>query len=177
MTSREPLTIDSTVTYDMHFKTALRHEFALELFELFRSGEVELSSAPLGHRLDSDDSPHLAVELRTLLETEGVPELGQLSYPTTATYPGEDFFPGQYVHGFCEAWEAELDRWRPHLDRKPPGTNDWIHIETHIFERRDAFITDDGALLRICSRLCRHGFRVVAMGLEEYLAARPLTRR
>jgi hypothetical protein len=161
------LTIDSTVVFDLVFERRERHAPAEELFALFRRGDVELASAPLGHRLDANGK--LAARLRARLEADGVPDLRQLAYATEATYPGEDLFPGQYVEGFREAWDAVANSWGPN-EKSPPGANDLLHIETHVFERRDIFITDDQAVLTMCRRLRdEHEVAVEAMRVGDYL--------
>jgi hypothetical protein len=98
-------------------------------------------------------------------------ELRQLAYPGEATYPGESLFPNQRTKGFGEAWDAVVDAWPPN-QKGPPGDKDRVHVETHLFEKRDLFITDDGPLLAMCERLSDHGFPVVAMRLTDYLDSR-----
>jgi len=45
-----------------------------------------------------------------------------------------------------------------------------VHLETHVADERDVFITDDRALRAMCRRLRdEHGFPIESMGLAEYL--------
>jgi hypothetical protein len=166
MTSPERLTIDATVARDFLDRDRDRHALAVELFERARRGEVELSPAPQGYRLDMTGD--LAEQVREAFGREDVRPARQLAYPSAVTYPGEDLIPGNYVKGFHEAWAAIAEGWP-----NAPGGADRFHVETHIAERRDVFITDDKALLRMCRRLSEeHGLTIVAMGLGDYLGKR-----
>lgn len=152
MTARERLTIDTTVARDYLNPERARHPYALELFDLFRAGEVELVTAPQGYRLDADGD--LAEQVRAILAAENVGEANQLAYPSEVTYPGENLFPGAYEPGFADAWNSVVET-RPASNRWPPGTADRFHVETHVLEKRDVFITDDGPLLEMCRLLAR----------------------
>ena len=163
------LTIDSTVSYDPYFEAAPRNALAKELFELFHHGRVDLAAAPQGHRLD--DHGGLAADVRARLEAEGVPELRQLAYPSQATHPGENFFPNKRVDGFREAWSEIISAGWNGPGGRPDG-EDALHVETHLLEKRDIFITDDEGLLTICCRLRERGFPVTAMRLSEYFNSR-----
>ena len=171
---RERLTIDLTIVRDYFAvddeQRRERHEQAVLLFALLAAGEVEFAIAPQGHRLDAEGS--LAEQLRTLFASEGIEEARQLAYPSEVTYPGADLFPGQYVDGFAEAWELIVATWQSH-ERKPPESADALHVETHVLEERDFFITDDLALLTMCRRLRdEHEIPVEAMSVGDYLASR-----
>jgi hypothetical protein len=98
---------------------------------------------------------------------EKVEQARQLAYPSEVTYPGEDLFPGHYVEGFAEAWDRIAAGWQ-----RAPGPADRWHVETHMADRRDVFITDDRRLLKMCLRLREHGFPIVAMKLGDYLDRR-----
>jgi len=147
-----------------------RHRAAVELFDLYRRGEVELAIAPQGFRDDADGG--LGERLRACLEQERISELRQLPYVAAVTYPGEDFYPGEGVPGFREAWKAINESWHTH-EGKRPGDEDLWHVETHLHESRDVLLTDDGGLLVMCRRLREeHGFPIVAMRLAEYIGQR-----
>jgi hypothetical protein len=61
-----------------------------------------------------------------------------------------------------------------HARREPSCGPDCMHVHTHVLEERDAFLTDDRALLVMCRRLRdEHGFPLQAMGLQAYMLARP----
>ena len=92
MTSPERLTIDAERE---------RHALAVELFELAKRGQVELSTAPQG--LPVDISGDLAEQVREAFGREEVQQAPQLAYPSAVTYPGKNLFPGRYVEGFAEA--------------------------------------------------------------------------
>jgi hypothetical protein len=126
--------------------------------------------APQGQGLDADGS--LAEQLTALLAREGIREAPQLAYPPEVTLPSETLYPGHYVAGFREAWDAVTVSWRSH-EAKPPGVADRFHVETHLANDRDVFITDDRPLLHMCHRLRdEHGIQIVAMSLEDYVTAR-----
>ena len=172
--SRERLTIDSTVARDYlaadDERRRERHEQAVLLFDLAEAGEVELAIAPQGHRLDAEGS--LAEQLRTLFASEGIEETRQLAYVSEVTYVGEDLIVGQYVEGFAEAWDMIAADWHSH-EWKPPALADRFHLETHVIERRDVFLTDDSPLLVMCRRLREeHGIAIEAMSPSDYLARR-----
>jgi hypothetical protein len=175
MRGTERLTIDATVALDFVDGERARHARAVELFELARQGAVELSTAPQGYRLDANGN--LAQQFKSAFEEQGVAEAPQLAYASEVTFPSEDLIPGAFVDGFAEAWEAVVVSWRTH-EWKPPQIGDRFHVETHVLERRDVFITDDRPLLVMCRRLREeHRVPIVAMGLVEYLDSRALTQR
>jgi hypothetical protein len=171
----ERLTIDVTVARDYLDQSEARHEDAVKLFRLAQDGAVELATAPQGYRLDVTGD--LAEQLDDMLAEEGVESARQLAYLSTVTYPDANLFPGHVVEGFGSAWQQLIETWRSH-EGKPPGDEDQIHVETHVADGRDVFITDDRALRAMCRRLRdEHDFPVESMGLAEYLQRFPLTRR
>jgi hypothetical protein len=76
------------------------------------------------------------------------------------------------VPHLVEAWNEIVDDWRPH-EGKPPGPEDRFHVETHVSQQRDVFLTADRSLLVMCRRL-RSGdeLPIVAMTVIEYLTSR-----
>jgi hypothetical protein len=160
------LTIDVTVVRDYLDRRRDRHADALALFELARSGKVELATAPQGYRLDVEGD--LAEQLRGAFEREEVRPTRQVARVSEATYPGPDLIVGHYVAGFVEAWEQIAENWP-----NAPGAADRMHVETHIVEGRAVLITDDRRLLTMCGRLRDdYGFAVEAMTLGEYVSGR-----
>jgi len=96
----------------------------------------------------------------------------KLAYASEVTYPSKNLFPGHFVAGFADAWNDVAANWRSH-EWTPPGLADRFHIETHVIEGRDVFLTADQPLRVMCRRLRdEHGINVVAMGLVEYLEGR-----
>jgi hypothetical protein len=171
MPKTERLTIDVTVARDYVDPLRPRHARAIELFELARRGAVELSTAPQGYRLDTTGD--LAQQLESTFANERVAEAPQLAYASEVTFASENLLTGAYVDGFAEAWDTVFATWRSH-EGKPPQIGDRFHVETHVLEERDVFLTDDRPLLAMCRRLREeHGFRLEAMGLVEYLDRRP----
>jgi hypothetical protein len=173
MMTRERLTIDITVARDYlavaDEQRRERHERAVELFELAGRGEVELVVAPQGYRLDVEGE--LAEQLRAVFSEEGVSLARQLAYPSEVTFPGEDLIVGAFVPGFADAWNQIVATWESHKERKPPGDADRFHVETHVWEGRDYFITDDQPLLAMCRRLrSEHGIAIEAVTVADYLA-------
>lgn len=167
MVPPERLTIDVTVARDFVDDRRDRHANAVALFELARRGEVELITAPQGYRLDVEGE--LAEQLQELFEREDVLQARQVARVSEVTYPGADLIPGHHVEGFAEACEL-IAKDCP----RAPGAADRFHVETHLVEGRDVFITDDSRLLAMCRRLHEeHGFAVVAMTVGDYLKHRP----
>jgi hypothetical protein len=167
----QELTIDQTVAIDFLKPARSRHQLAVELFARHRAGTVRLAIAPQGHRLDADGK--LSQQIQQLIGDEAIVELPQLAYLSSQTYPSPTLFPGAFVPGFGEAWAQIIATWKTHEGR-PPGNTDRMHVETHVFQARDVFLTDDGPLLVMCRRLRQeHGFEVEAMRLNEYMQARP----
>jgi hypothetical protein len=167
MRSPERLTIDVTVARDFLDAGRAGHPSAMQLFELFRAGKVEIAAAPQGYRLDANG--RLAEQLRELTKAEGVDEAHQLAYTSEVTYTSETLVTGAFVPGVSEAWNRITANWRSH-EWKPPGVADRFHVETHILDGRDVFLTEDQALLVMCRRLREEdGFPVTAMRVAEYL--------
>jgi predicted nucleic acid-binding protein len=166
--SPERLTIDASVWIDYLDSESERHALALALFELAERGEVELWAAPQGYRLDRMRAESVE-QLREAFEREEVNQARQVARVSEVTFPGEDQFPGHHVEGFVEAWATIAENWP-----KAPGPADRFHVETHMVEGRDVFITDDKRLLKMCRLLSdRHGFSIEAMPLGDYFARRP----
>jgi hypothetical protein len=166
MASPERLTIDVTVARDFLAPEREGNADAQALFELARQGEVELITAPQGYRLDVEGE--LAEQLQDLFKREEVGQAGQVARVSEVTYPGADLFPGNFVEGFAEACELIAKDWP-----RAPGLADRFHVETHLVEGRDVFLTADRRLLRMCQRLHEeHGFAIVAMSVADYLNRR-----
>jgi hypothetical protein len=72
MPARERLTIDATVARDYLDPARARHAGAVDLFELARTGAIELSAAPQGYRIDVKGD--LAQQLESMFAKEGVAE-------------------------------------------------------------------------------------------------------
>jgi hypothetical protein len=173
------LTVDVMVFRDYLEPTRVGHANARRLLELHRAGEVELAAAASGYFIDTTTeepsgkriSGDLGSDLRALFEEEGISETMQLAYPGVMV-PGPNAFPGAAVEGLFEAWSAVLDSWRTDEGRKPEPA-DQLHVETHILEARDVFVTNERGLLAMCRRLRdEHHFAVKAMSVAEYLASR-----
>ena len=80
--------------------------------------------------------------------------------------------PGAAVEGFRDSWDAIISTWKTH-EGAPPGNEDALHVETHILEGRDVFVTDDRGLRAMCRRLdFEYSLPVVARSLEEYFEDR-----
>jgi hypothetical protein len=162
----ERLTIDQTVAIDLLDPEAERYALAVELFNLHKRGEIELAMAPQGYR--GERRGDRTEQIREAFQREGIEQARQVARVSEVTFPGPDLFPGNYVEGFAEACEEIAADWR-----RAPGGADRFHVETHLTEGRDVFITDDRRLLVLCRRLREeHGFPIVAMKLGDYLNAR-----
>ena len=171
MNKRGPdlLTIDVNVVRDFLDPTRDGHQLAVELFG--RNGsEVDLAVAAQGHRLDADGV--LGGELHEALAKEGIAQTRQLAYLSPETYPSPDLYPGQVVDGFKEAWRETINTWKTHEGRAPQSPDDF-HVEAHLLDGRDYFLTEDRALRAMCRRLNdEYGLAVVAMTVGEYLDGR-----
>jgi hypothetical protein len=164
----ERLTIDASVWIDYLDSEGDRHPLARILFDLAERGKVELWAAPQGYRLDRMHADSVE-QLREAFEREEVNRAGQVARVSEATFPGNGLFPGHHVEGFVEAWATIAESWP-----KAPGLADCFHVETHIVEGRDVFITDDTRLLKMCRLLNEeHDYAIEAMGLAEYLGGKP----
>jgi len=164
----ERLSIDTTVLRDYVGLERPRHAAAVELFEMAARGDVELVVAPQGFRFDVTGP--LAALVEKAFPVGDVRLARQLSYPSAETYPSPDLFPGNHVAGFAEAWREVASTWNTH-EGTPPNDRDMWHVETHLAEGRDVFVTDDEPLLTMCRQLREeHGLSIVAMRLPEYLA-------
>jgi hypothetical protein len=162
------LTIDVTVARDFLEPDRDGYDDAVALFDLARQGEVELSTAPQGYRLDVEGE--LADRLREVFATEGVREANQLAYPSSVTFL--PFILGHTARGFPEVWDRVAATWRSH-EGKLPGDADRFHVETHVADRRDVLLTSDRALLARCRRLRdEYDIDIVTMTVADYLEQR-----
>jgi hypothetical protein len=164
------LTVDVTVARDYLDDGRPRHVFAVRLFELARQGTVALAIASSGYNYDVHvDGQQLSKDLHKMIQRESIVETVQLPYPGPGTFPGSTLVPG---HGFPElhpAWDAVSADWRGPGTK--PNSNDRMHVETHLLEGRDLFVTDDKGLLTMCQRLRdEHDVAIHATRLEECVA-------
>jgi len=174
----ERVTIDLTTVRDMigpltPSERPRRHDEGKQLRALAEQGAVELSVAPQGNRAVATGP--LAAKIDALRNRGVIRQARQLPYPSDVTVPADDFSPGEGVPGFRDAWSNVVGTWRPGTykgKKDPPDWTDAWHVESHVSDARDVFITDDGALREMCRRLREeHDIPVVAMSLAEYLAA------
>jgi hypothetical protein len=157
----ERLTLDSTATIDLLDEDQVRNPLALGLLDLAKVGRVELAVAASGHV--HDQKGNAARRLREL-ERAGVLVTVQLAYPSVM-YPGTNGFPGPAVAHFRAAWDAVLAE-----TGALPRDRDALHVESHLLEERNVFITDDEWLLGACRRLAeKHRLPLVADSLGGYL--------
>jgi hypothetical protein len=161
--------IDTTVIRDLLDEERPQHILAVKLFELADTGELELVIAPQGHRDDVWEGD-LKEEIQGLADSGRLAESEQVSRVSEVTLL--PFIIGHYSEGFDEAWGAVLAGWKTH-EGKLPGDKDRWHVETHLLDPAEIFITDDGPLLVMCRRLREeHGLTINAMRLQEYLESR-----
>jgi hypothetical protein len=166
------LTIDVTVIGDLCDSSRSGHKYAKTLLELAEVGEVEVAIAPQGWRLDVPDGKWKE-RLDDLITKGVVTYLPQLSYPSEVTFPSNDLIPGNVVKGLSEAWEQVSATPGPSDPQTPPDNKDRLHVETHVADNRDAFLTSDKALLTMCRRLRdEHGFSIEAVTVRDFLASR-----
>jgi hypothetical protein len=172
VTTSERITLDTTVARDMTDRRRSGHPYALELLAMAERGEVELMIAPQGRRLDVTYGD-LLDQVQALID-EHVPEARQVARLSEATYPSDSAFPGAIVQGFDEAWDEVALSWERNGPKDaPPGRKDRFHVETHLLEQRNVFVTNDAALIRMCDRLRdEHSLLVIAARLQDYVASR-----
>jgi hypothetical protein len=166
----ERLTIDMTVIRDATYDDRDRHDEALTLLQMAEQGEVELGVPPQGSLADLRGrfGGELAEHVRDLLARPGVVGLPPVARLSDVTFPSEDLFPGAYVDGFNEAWNAVVSSWNG--PGKRPGSFDRWYVESHLIGRRDVLLTDDLALRTMCDRLqSEHGLPVRAESLAGYV--------
>jgi hypothetical protein len=160
------VSIDTTVIRDLLDERRSQHILAIKLFEMADIGEIGLVIAPQGHRDDVWEGD-VKGEIQRLVNSGRLAESEQVSRVSEVTLL--PLTVGHYMEGFDEAWEAVLAGWKTH-EGKPPGDKDRWHVETHLLDTADIFITDDGPLLVMCRRLRgEHELTIRAMRLQEYL--------
>jgi hypothetical protein len=105
----ERLTIDTNVARDFLEPLHKGHRRTLALFELARTGDVQIAAAASGYIFDlsADPAGELAVRIRAMLEAENITETTQLSYPGVM-YSGKGAYPGVGVEGFRASWDGLL---------------------------------------------------------------------
>lgn len=147
------LTLDMTAIRDATFVDRERHDVAVQILDLANRGELELGVPPQGWLADlaGNFSGDLAERVQGLLTRHGVVELPQVARLSDVTFPGQNLFPGAYVVGIHEAWDAVASQWNG--PGKRPGDFDRWYVESHILGLRDFLITDDLALRTMCNRL------------------------
>jgi hypothetical protein len=172
----ERLTIDTTVILDLLNSSRARHANALRLVAMAEAGEVEIGVAPQGSRFDEDpDRGDFIEQLRRAFPRAGIVELAQLSYLSDETYfpldlGNDNLAFGKALQEVCGSWDSDRH------GQGPPLEEDAWHLETHVTEKRDVFLTNDGeksgGVLSAVERLNdEHGFTINAMRLEEFVAA------
>lgn len=160
------ISIDTTVIRDLLDERRSQHILAVKLFEMADAGEIALAIAPQGHRDDAWEGD-LKEDIQGLVESGRLAESEQVSRVSEVTLL--PFIIGHCAKGFDEAWDAVLAGWKTH-EGKPPGDKDRWHVETHLGDSAEVFITDDGPLLVMCRRLHNeHRLSICAMRLQEYL--------
>lgn len=163
------VSIDTTVIRDLLDGGRSQHILATRLFEFAETGEIELAIAPQGHRDDVWEGD-LKKEIQRLIDSGRLAESEQVSRVSEMTLL--PFIVGHYTEGFDEAWDAVLVGWKTH-EGKPPGDKDRWHVETHLLDPAEIFVTDDGPLLVMCRRLHEeHGLKISAIRLRKYLESR-----
>jgi hypothetical protein len=168
----ERLTIDTTVARDLLDPDRPRHSVAQKIAGMAEAGAVEIAVAPQGHRFDY--KPDLVQALQGAFPRARIIELPQLAYLSEETYPSETLYPGNYDLDFGKALRDVSTSWDSDRHGKgPPEEKDAWHLETHVTEKRDVFITDDRGVLNAVERLnTEHGYTINAMRLEEYVRSR-----
>jgi hypothetical protein len=175
----ERLTIDTTVALDLLDPRRKRHAVARKLVEMAEAGEVEIGVAPQASRFDEHpDLGDFIEQLRDAFPRARIVELPQLPYLSDKTYLDDEFYLDTAEESLTKVWDSVCATWRSDRDGKgPPGAPDAWHLETHVREKRDVFLTNDGeksgGVLSAVERLNdEHGFAIKAMRLEEFIASR-----
>jgi hypothetical protein len=172
------LTIDATVVRDYLDPDEPRHALAARLFEIHHEGRVKLALATSGYNLDIffNEGP-LRERVRELIAKEGLEETTQLAYPGLLV-PGANAIPGAGFPALHESWDDVAATWGG--PGRLPRAADRAHVESHLMERRDVFVTDDEGLLTMCRRLAEeHGVAIDAVDVGGVIARfdRPLEIR
>lgn len=165
---RRLLTIDLNIARDYLDPRRRHHEDAVALFAL-NGDSIELAIGPHGLLLDIERKSALAQELAELIRRKNIRVLRQLAYLTDVTFPSRDLYPGTVVPGFRKDWATVLRDWRTN-EGAPPKPPDDFHIEAHLLDQRDVFLTRDRGLRAMCQRLQNEfSYPINAMTAEEYL--------
>ncbi|MBO9531746.1 MAG: hypothetical protein J7513_02110 [Solirubrobacteraceae bacterium] len=161
------VTIDSNVIH-AHFKPRERaHGDAVSLLDAAARGEILLTIAAQGSRLDFRPG-QVADRLRELIDVKTVRVAEQVGRFGPATQLAPDLKFGSTADGFWDAWTVEVERWPTHVNAAPNREDCW-HVESHVVDGADVFVTDDQPVLDMCSRLAAHGFVIQAATLAEFV--------
>jgi hypothetical protein len=159
----DKLTLDTNVLRDYWDDRAAR-ELVEQILELAARGELDLAvAAYIDRDITHGRLADRVAELPALgvRKTIGVWELG-VSRLGIDTRLGD-----QRVVDLEVAFNA---RRAATGGAKPPEHEDWLHLHTHLLERRDYFLTLDKAILRIADELGALG--IVVCTPADYLARR-----
>jgi hypothetical protein len=168
-------TIDMNVIRASLDRERAGHADASRLLDAAARGDVELAVPPQGSLADlhGQYDGDLAREIEALLAKPGVVELSQVARLSDGTFPAENLFPGHFVAGFDEAWNAVAADWKTHQGACPGAEDRW-YVESHVLASNDVLVTDDRALRAMCYRLrVDHGLVVAAESLSEFAARFP----
>jgi hypothetical protein len=106
-------TIDMNVIRALRDRRRARHADARRLLDAAARGDVELAVPPQGSLADlhGQYAGDLAKDIEAMLAKPGVVELPQVARLSAVTFPAENLFPGHFVAGFDEAWNAVAADW------------------------------------------------------------------
>jgi hypothetical protein len=151
------------------------HADASRLVDAAARGDIELAVPPQGSLADlhGQYDGDLARDIEALLAKPGIVALPQVARLSDVTFPAENLFPGHFVAGLDEAWNAVAADWKTHQGACPGAEDRW-YVESHMVASNDVLVTDDRALRTMCDRLrVEHCLAVAAESLSEFAARFP----
>jgi hypothetical protein len=163
------VTIDMNVIRASLDRNRGGHADASRLLDAAARGNVELAVPPQGSLADlhGQYDGDLARDIDALLTKPGVVGLPQVARFSDVTFPSETLFPGHFLAGFDEAWDAVAADWKTHQGACPGAEDRW-YVESHLLAANDVLATDDRALRTMCDRLREeHGLAIAAESLSE----------
>lgn len=111
---------------------------------------IEIKVAPQGLYLDVAEP--LRSRIQAAVTQRGFEFTPQVSRLTEETYPASNLYLGYVDEELEHDWFATVESWPTHLG-KPPGRIDFLHIESHVMDKRSVFLTRDKPLREMCGLL------------------------
>lgn len=139
---------------------------ATEIVDL-HPNKVEIKVAPQGFLLDVADP--LRSEIQATIQQNRFEFTPQVSRLTEQTFPASNLYLGYVDEALERDWFALVEAWPTHLG-KAPGHIDFLHIESHVLDKRSFFLTRDMPLREMCRLLGGKGHGPIgAISPEDFV--------